>query len=316
MILGFQDVRSAIEPSNVPDTDRDINLPALEPKTRIGVGRDGGRAFVLVAPGQPTAQTLEGRHVRFDPWMELVDSASGITLKDVCVLRFRPMDESGVKDAVAAVFEGLIQLTRSTPDALGDVIVTMQDLFESGLKSGVARETEIGLAGELLVVAEAVDMSALVQSWHTKAEGRFDFSSQGERLEVKTSTLPERVHWFSSEQLTPIPGACTTFISVLLPLVESGSTVASMFVGMDTLTAQDRARLRRIIINVAKEPPELLTSVVFDREAARQSLRHFGVQGVPTPVPVPGVGRMRWEAMIDSSVSPPHGCRFVTSLGI
>lgn len=316
MTFGFQEIRSAIEPGNVPTGDRDINLPALHQEMRLGVGRDGGQAFVLVGPGQPTARTLEGRQFRFDPWMELVDNASGVRLRDVCVLRFRPLDKSDVMDAVAAVFEGLIQLTRSTPGVLGDVIATMEALFESGLKSRVARETEVGLAGELLVMAEAVDISTLVQTWHTKAEGRFDFSSQGERLEVKTTTSSERVHWFSSEQLSPIPGACTTFISTLLPLVESGSTIASMFSGMSALTSQERARVRSIIIDVTKEPPELLTSVVFDREAARRSLRHFTAQGVPTPVPVRGVGRMRWEANIDAFPRPPVGCRFSSTLGL
>ncbi|OAB88675.1 hypothetical protein AWH69_02455 [Janibacter melonis] len=248
--------------------------------------------------------------------MELVDNASGVRLSDVCVLRFRPLDESDVMDAVAAVFEGLIQLTRSTPGMLGDVIATMEALFESGLKSRVARETEVGLAGELLVLAEAVDIPALVDTWHTKAEGRFDFSSQGERLEVKTTTSSDRVHWFSSEQLAPIPGACTTFISTLLPLVESGSTIASVFAGMNALTLQERARVRSIIIDVAKEPPEILTSIVFDREAARRSLRHFTVQGVPTPVPVQGVGRMRWEAKIEAFPTPPAACRFSSTLGL
>ncbi|QIM22370.1 PD-(D/E)XK motif protein [Phycicoccus sp. HDW14] len=214
-------------------------------------------------------------------------------------------------DAVAAVFEGLIQLTRSMPGALGDVIATMEALFESGLKSRVARETEIGLAGELLVIAEAVSFSTLVQTWHSKAEGRFDFSSQGERLEVKTTSASERVHWFGSEQLAPIPGACTTFVSILLPLVESGETVASVFAGMKDLTSEEQARVRRIIIDVTKEPPELLTSIVFDRAVARRSLRHFTAQGIPTPEAVPGVGRMRWEAKVEDfpAHQPPAGTR-------
>lgn len=315
MMFGYGEVRAAIEPGNVPVQDRDISLPALEQELRLGVGRDGQSAFVLVGPGQPTATTLEGRQFRFDPWIDLVDHSTGIMLHDVCVLRFRPVDDTDVRDAVAAVFEGLIQLTRSTPEALGAAIQTMESLFESGLKSRVPRETEIGLAGELLVIAEAADPAALVKTWHSRAEGRFDFSAQGERLEVKTTTASDRVHWFSSEQLVPIPGVCTTFVSILLPLVETGSTVASTFAGMTGLTPNERTRVRNIIIDVAKEPPEILTSVVFDRAAAKASLLHHSAQEVPTPVAVPGVRRMRWEAVVAGSAASTATCGFATVLG-
>ena len=192
----------------------------------------------------------------------------------------------------------------------------MEALFESGLKSNVARETEVGLAGELLIVAEAADVSAMLRRWHSSAGDNFDFSSEGERLEAKTSTSAERVHWFSSRQLEPIPGVCTSFVSVQLPEVEVGSTVSSMFASMTGLTPEERARVRQVIIAAANEPPEALASIVFDRDAARASLLHVSPSSVPAPDRVVGVGRMRWEATLGPDASPPAGdCGFTPLLG-
>jgi hypothetical protein len=217
---------------------------------------------------------------------------------------------------VAAVFAGLVDLARSTPESLGDAVEAMEGLFEAGLRSGLSRDTEIGLAGELLVIAESVDPSALVRSWHSRAEGQFDFSTQGERLEVKTTTGSARVHWFGSAQLTPIPGVCTSFVSVVLPIVEVGSTVASVFSSLSGLTPEDKARVRTVIIEIANEPPEVITSVVFDREAARASLLHVASDCVPVPIAAPGVGRMRWEATLEPDARGPGGaCGFAAALG-
>jgi hypothetical protein len=296
-MFDYPTVHSAVAPLNVPKRAGDIDLPQLDPDRRLGVGRASDGAFVLVGPGQATARILTGRQFSFDPWKELVDRRSNVVLKDVCVLRFRPIDdETEVRDAVAAVFLGLVELALSTPNALGDAIEAMESLFESGLKSRVSRETEIGLAGELLVIAESADSSRLATTWHTKSEGQFDFSEQGERLEVKTTTGAERVHWFSSGQLEPIPGVCTSFISIILPVVEAGSTVASLFASLSNLTERETARVRSIIINTAKEPPEILTSIVFDRTAARASILHIAPSQVPTPTRAPwgaSAGRRR-----------------------
>jgi len=316
-MFGYDEIHAAVAPEHIPTDGRDIDLPQLDPDHRLGIGRDGEGTFVLVGPGQATARRLKGHQFRFEPWSELVDRRSSVVLKDVCVLRFWPADdEAEVRDAVSAVFAGLVEMALSTPDALGGAIEAMEGLFESGLKSRVSRHTEIGLAGELLVIAESVCSSALASRWHSRADGTFDFSAQGERLEIKTTTGAERMHWFSSGQLAPIPGVCTTFVSVILPVVEVGSTVASVFAGLSGLTAEEKSRVRRVIIDTAKEPPEVLTSVVFDRDAARASLLHLVSDSVPVPATAPGVGRMRWEATLTSdSPGPANGCGFVAILG-
>lgn len=309
----FAGIQVAISPDRVPADRRDIELPELEAPLQIGVGRGGDDSYVLVGPGQPTAPALHGQRFTFEPWVELIDSSSGTVLKDVCILKFWPIDDrDDVRGAISAVFSGLVELATSSPSSLGSAIAAMESLFEAGLSSRVPRETEIGLAGELLLIAESADPSTLVAMWHSRADDMFDFSAQGERLEVKTTTTADRVHWFSSGQLQPIPGVCTTFVSLLLPLVETGTTIASLFADLTNLTATERARVRSVIIDVAREPPELLTSLVFDRVAAATSVLHIRPGAIPAPSSAPGVGRIRWEATIDPDADKPDvSCRLV-----
>jgi hypothetical protein len=315
-MFGFREIRAALADGQVPLDELDIKLPELDVAPRIGVGRGGDRSYALVGPGQATGSSRRGQQFSFEPWKDLVDSGSGAVLKDVCVLRFWPIDDTDeIRQAVAAVFAGLVDLGRTSPTSLGSAIAAMETLFESGLTSRLSREVEIGLAGELLVIAEAKDPSAFVSMWHSAFDAQFDFSAQGERLEVKTTSGAERLHWFSSGQVTPIPGVCTSFVSVLLPRVEIGSTIASVFADLARLTAAERARVRNVIIDVAKEPPEVLTSVVFDRDAARASMLHVAAGAIPTPLSVPGVGKIDWEATIASDPpGPPASCRITPSL--
>lgn len=316
-MFDFREVHAALEAGSSADDAADISLPLLDAALRVGVGRDGSGAFVFVGPGQATESSHGGDNYAFDPWLVLVDQASGLTLRDVCLLRFHPRsDTAPVLDAVAAVFVGLAETAAIMPSSLGRTIAGMRTLFEGGLRSSVPWETELGLAGELLVILSSPNASALADRWHAAFDAQFDFSAQGERLEVKTTSGTDRMHWFSSGQVDPIPGVCTSFVSVILPPVEVGSTVASLFASETSLSPVARAKVRSVIVATAHEPPELLTSIVFDETAGRSSLRHIAASAIPAPIPVPGVAKIRWQARLDAEMpSPPEECGFRELLG-
>ena len=120
MNFSYAGIHAALGPTHVPSDDKEIDLPELETSRRLAVGRDGSGSFVLVAPGQPKTRRLEGRQFQFEPWTELVDRRSSIILRDVSLLRFRPLgDDSEVRDAVSAVFSGLVELSLVHAGRLG-----------------------------------------------------------------------------------------------------------------------------------------------------------------------------------------------------
>ena len=308
----IEQVRQSLDRTSVPSGFSDVSLGFLDPMAAVGTGRGGEGSYVFVGPGQPTTPVVRSNHHELHPWVNLEDRQSGTVLKDVCVLRFQSQDDD-VLDAIAAVFVGLLELAVVSPDALGAAILDMAALFESGLRSRVSREIEVGLAGELIAIAHARQPGPLVARWHSQPADPFDFSATGERIDVKTTTGSARVHWFSDSQIRGIPGVTISFLSVILPVVEVGSTIASVFARLSNLTSAERSRVRQVIIDTAKEPPETLTSVVFDETAAVASWLLVSAPDVPTPnLTVPGVGAMRWEATLDGC---PPSTPAIGSLG-
>ena len=315
-MFDYEGIYAAIGPEHVPVADPDIDLPEMDQGLRLGVGRDGQRAFIFVGPGQATARTLEGRQFRFDPWRELIDRGSGVVLKDVCVLRFRTADEVEVRDAVAAVFAGLVDLARSTPTVLGDAIEAMEGLFESGLRSGLSRGHRD--RARRRTVGDRGVRETLVSRQHLALEG----GGQVRLQRTRRTPRGEDDHRLRARALVRIgTGGAHTWRLHELRFRDSANRRGRVHRGLPLrcssgLTLEEKARVRAIIIETAKEPPEVIASVVFDRDAARASLLHVASDGVPVPIKVPGIGRMRWEATLAPDVrGPGASCGFVASLG-
>jgi hypothetical protein len=237
-------------------------------------------------------------------------------VRDVCVLELRAdVDDEITTSAAAAIVFGLIELCELDPLGIGDVIAAMEGLLASGLRSNVDRQTELGLAGEILLVASSAAPSVLIDAWHSDFDDRFDFSIEGGRLEVKTTAGGSRIHWFSSGQLGHIPGVTTCIASILMPIVEIGSTIASMFASIGNVDAERHQKIRSIITKATGTPPEMLNGLVFDRVAAEKSIRHFHVDDIPSPSWGQRVLKIRWQAELDESPTPvPKGCVFAAAL--
>ena len=126
-MITYEAVLHSLASDRVPASTEDIELAELEPGRRIGTGRGGDSAYILVGPGQARAPQLSGAHFAFQPWTSLIDHRTSQALDDVCVLRFWS-DDPNVLSGVAAVFSGLVDLTWGTPESLGTAIEGMQAL--------------------------------------------------------------------------------------------------------------------------------------------------------------------------------------------
>ncbi|WP_187366693.1 PD-(D/E)XK motif protein [Nocardioides dongxiaopingii] len=315
--MSYEDIATSINDDKAPASQEDVALGVLDRLARTGVGRAGSGAFVFVGPQQPAVQALAGRNFEFKPATDLVPLGTYGRLEDVCILRLTPSEHwDGLHSAVTAVFSGLASTAQVAPLDLGPAIHALQALFESDLRSNVTREVEIGLAGELIAIAYANDRAAMAERWHSAIDDAFDLSANGERLEIKTTTAAERVHWVSSRQVTEVPGVCVSFLSVVLPLVAHGTTVSEVYLTLADLPGETVARIRSTILATAGAPPELLTGVQFDLTAALAGLRHVEADALPAPLPVPGVRGMRWEAEFPDSSAAALGCQFADILAL
>lgn len=98
--------------------------------------------------------------------------------------------------AISSLFSGLVDLALSDmqEDSLCDAVLGLKSFFQARDKEIESRRIEIGLAGELILILGSNDMESMVTAWHSSATDTYDFVLNGCRLEVKTSTSPQRIH--------------------------------------------------------------------------------------------------------------------------
>jgi hypothetical protein len=174
----------------------------------------------------------------------------------------------------------------------------------------VSREIQIGLIGELLLMLSASNPDLLVDAWRSRDDAAYDFSTNQECLEVKTTTIAPREHSFSSNQLPPREGLKLVVASVLINEVENGVSLADIYIELDSKLQLEvnKKKLLRCCIQTLGNHPNALDSIEIELNSSITSLVLFAPDSIPIPKLVPGVSRLRWNAnMPQDPVKPAPG---------
>lgn len=274
-------------------------LPVYSETEGIGVGVDAEGTAVLVLPGQDAVAGYATAAVMFEPWCDAMWLEEQRALPKSAVLRcvFERSD-AYVASLVASVFVGLIDLQLRFGDA-AKAIHRLKELFGSGFGSGPDLATIRGLLGELVVITAASDRVRALENWHVDAESRYDFSKDSLRVEVKSTSGAVRQHRFTSRQLPALPGIEAHVVSVLIPEVSVGVSVADLCRDLErVLPEQQRRKLVDVIVETVGLPPRAVSLPMIDLDSAVASIRTYSAYDVPTPELVPGVSDLRWSAFL------------------
>lgn len=306
MKWGIEEIVKALINPHYPqvDSDKELALQLFNPETMCGIGIDNAGRRVLVLPGQEAAASFVTKNAIFDPWSSVTWVDSSVPLPKVSTLRCEAnFRNQAICEAVAAIFVGLIDI-QERYGAAGSAIWEMKQLFENGFNSNVSDETIVGLFGELSVIYAASDPNKLARPWHSNSADFFDFSSDNHRLEVKTSRSNVRNHRFSSNQIGNDLDAKTTIASVILSVVEQGTSMADL-VKMITERTSDEISLKllTVVISTLGTTPELISGMNIDLQATVNSLHFLPAESIPRPHRALGVISMNWIANVDSSLS-------------
>ncbi|AFC99179.1 hypothetical protein Mtc_0412 [Methanocella conradii HZ254] len=139
-----------------------------------------------------------------------------------------------------------------------------------------------GLWGELLMMRSIKGYAFWAPFWHIESNRLFDFSMQGKRIEVKTTTKPNRIHSVSHSQVYSLGNDDILIASILLKEDDSG-------VSLRTLISECREALKRTqyyfkienairhanMQNPSEEGPK------FNINDAERSLRWYNSENVP-----------------------------------
>ena len=96
---------------------------------------------------------------------------------------------------------------------LNNAIQQLIELFHQSANKE-AKKSALGLWGELFLIKQSNDVDEVIRYWHEKPKEPFDFSSESAKIEVKSTTLDDPIHYFSFSQLNPSSGISVLIASI------------------------------------------------------------------------------------------------------
>jgi hypothetical protein len=298
----IEEVVNALQNQNYPEllSEKDLALQLFDPKNIYGVGVDSRGRRVLVLPGQEMSSSFITKNAEFDPWSSVKWIDADQNLPNVSTLRCEAnFRNKSICEAVAAIFMGLIKI-QSRYGSAGSAIWEMKLLFENGFNSTVSEETIVGLVGELLLINSSEDPDVLVKHWHSNIDAYFDFSSEKQRIEVKTTKSNIRNHKFSSNQVGTEFDDKTLVVSTVLNLVEQGTGISELIFEISKkLSPENSTKLLSIVVSTLGTLPEMVDGLKIDLSESIKSIRFIKSINIPRPQRSPGVISMNWVANLD-----------------
>lgn len=302
----IDEVINALQNENYPKllSDKDLALQLFDSQEVYGIGVDNRGRRVLVLPGQELSSSFITKNAEFDPWSSVKWIDTDQNLPNVSTLRCEAnFKNKSICEAVAAIFVGLIKI-QSRYGSSGSAIWEMKLLFENGFNSSTSNETIIGLFGELLLINSSKSPDTLIEHWHSNIDAYFDFSSEMQRIEVKTSKSNVRNHKFSSNQIGTQFDHKTLVVSVVLNLVEQGTSLSELVQNIAMrLTPENSTKLLNIVVSTLGTLPEMVDGFKIDLNESINSIRYIQALNIPRPQKSVGVISMNWIANLDDVAS-------------
>lgn len=133
-----------------------------------------------------------------------------------------------------------------------------------------------GLWSELFVIESSKNIETLVNYWHNRPEEKIDFNADLEKIEVKSSSNLERVHFFTSEQLDVEDGKLL-IASVYTKQTTKGKNIADLMDSIKNSLNEDTLieKLYSIVSKTLGSSLEQGLKIKFDYEIAKSSLRYY-----------------------------------------
>jgi hypothetical protein len=230
--------------SDNDDFSRDVSVRRLDIDRQffVGVSPDGDYLFgskqVIEIPGFELlrAQLLGDQKILIG------DSDWGRCFVLKCLV-----DSDSDALAISTLFSGLCGLALSeSPENLVEVAAQgFEGYFSTKEMRKPTPAQELGLAGELCVILSSSNPEKLTMGWHSSPLSTYDFSIENQRLEVKTSKSPQRLHWLRNSQSGAHADINLSYASVYCPEAENGLRVPEIVRHVETRLSPDGVEILR-----------------------------------------------------------------------
>ena len=197
------------------------------------------------------------------------------------VIKFKS-DNENLQRYFLGVSETLIKSLSETPTQK-EVLQHFQNFVEVFQSiSDSPKKSLQGLWAELFLIAKSKTPETLLNFWHSNPEEKFDFNSDTEKLEVKSSSSLESIHTFSSEQLNPPHEKQVIIVSLFTKQNPKGQNLEELVEIIRKRINSDELeeKLFRLVAKVLGNTIEQSLKVKYDYELATNSLRFYNVKDI------------------------------------
>ncbi|MFG2044000.1 PD-(D/E)XK motif protein [Dactylosporangium sp. NPDC048998] len=315
MTLAYPDVRRIFDrlpsPADGAATTSYATEQLASPAVRLGKTPEGLPALVVAEPGVPPT-SLPDRHyanlrLRHRRVLRLVDDQQPAIYSVLeCVTH-----DPAVQDWFLRLLPSLLErIGDNGADELGRQVAWLNELFRNF--DSEANKDMTGIWAELFLLHEARDPVHATTAWRSAGSYRYDFTDDGNHVEVKATTHAERRHAFSASQL--VPPDRVLIASLVLDRSDRGPSVLDLYhriAALLTGSLQAGEKLHQHVMALVGSRIAEADDTRFDTLAAKGNLRFYRASDVPqVSVPFPnGVSNVRFTADLSNATPAPSGLR-------
>lgn len=249
---------------------------------KIGISEDGYPMFFV--PSTSTTFSvdinMEMITVLFGRVCKIHDTSCSEGIYTIITLKTGDVDiQKYFVDIVCIILE---QLPANYSDAtLAQEIQKLVNLFSQ--LSQPPRKTIQGLWAELLLIEQSTDPDYLIRSWHVDVHDKYDFNDGKDKLEVKSTIRPQKIHSFSIEQLNPnnnsnliIASINTSYVGQGVNIFELRDRICSKIQDIKT-----RYHLNEVILKTIGNDISRTSEIYFDYQMAVDSIAYYDARDIP-----------------------------------
>jgi hypothetical protein len=291
-------IYTILDAPRVHDFRSDITVLKIDDRLKVVIGysQDGSVFF-----GCPQFGEIKG----FKKGRAKLEVAQSIDLntrgvvEPALALSFFVNSEEELR-AISTIFSGLYDLNKNSSGTEKATLAAQgfEGYFSELPRIGLTSEAEIGLFGELSIIAASSKKEDLVRGWHSSPDATYDFSFNGNRLEIKTSTRPTRLVWLRGSQTVRDADPCLTYLSIYAPIDDAGINVRE-------LSEQIKAQLPTSLLTIFDEKLGFYDLANckkrFDLRSATGSFRFVSSSDIPTiSAEDPRILEIQWKCSFDN----------------
>jgi hypothetical protein len=251
------------------------------PNYRIAADHEGNPVLLLSSSNKIHNTALKNfrlKYLQLERNIECkVTEGKQAYFKTFTVLTFKSSDRN-LQEYFLRISETLIKTLGPQPTqeqiihALNKLVEVFRSLTDAPSK------TVQGLWSELFFINSCKDPKIVLNYWHSKPEEKFDFNAGSERIEIKSNSHFDRIHYFSNEQLNPPTGCQVIVASLFTKPSASGMSIQDLLANIVEKIPNDydaASKLNTIVFQTLGNSLEHTIGTKYDYHVASDSLRFY-----------------------------------------